>query len=231
MDGAPPVLFEDEYLLVVNKAAGMVIHPAYRNPDGTLLDALRSMPGWTAPERPSIVGRLDRLTSGIVIVARTAAVHASLQETLARDGSEKIYAALVEGVPPAWGVIDAPLAADPIDRRRRIVSPTGAPSRTVFNRIRVLHRAAGPWSLLECRLLTGRRHQIRVHLASRAWPIVGDAVYGRTLDGFPRHALHSWRAAFAHPVTGARVRVQAPLPAEFEALMSEGRLAGTSGFS
>jgi 23S rRNA pseudouridine1911/1915/1917 synthase len=216
----PPLLFEDEHLLIVNKAAGLVIHPAYRNPSGTLLDALRAMPVWTPGERPSIVGRLDKLTSGIVVVARTAAVHASLQKALARDDSEKIYAAIVEGVPPERGVIDAPLAADPADRRRRVVLPAGAPSRTAFNRIHVLDRVAGSWSFLECRLLTGRRHQIRAHLASRGWPIVGDAVYGAALAGFPRHALHSWRISFTHPITGVRVRARAPLPTEFEQLMS-----------
>jgi 23S rRNA pseudouridine1911/1915/1917 synthase len=200
------VLFEDECLLAIDKPAGVVVHPTYRNQSGTLLDALRVRePDATL----SIVGRLDKLTSGIVVVAKSALAHAALQRGW--PDAEKDYLAFVHGcVEPASGRIDLPLGADPSDRRRRIVRPDGAPSVTRFDRI--AYEVSSNRSLLRCRLLTGRRHQIRVHLAARGWPIVGDAVYGAAWPGLPRHALHAWRLALAHPATGAPLHVEAPLP-------------------
>lgn len=208
-----PVLFEDDDLLIVDKPAGLVVHPTYRNPGGTLLDALAT--------GSRIVGRLDKLTSGAVLVAKRADVHAELQRALAARESEKLYLALVHGIADERGTIDLALGADPSDRRRRIVTSGGAPSRTVFERVDAGSLADDtPTSLLQCRLLTGRRHQIRVHLAARGWPVVGDDVYGKPLEGFPRLALHAWKLRFVHPRSGEVVRVSCPLPSELVVLLT-----------
>ncbi len=216
------ILFEDDHLLVVDKPAGLVVHPAYKNRDGTLLDALLADRRWTGCQRPSVVGRLDRLTSGLVLIAKTSETHARLQRILAAADSDKIYLAVVAGIADERGVIELPLASDPADRRRRTVSIGGAASTTAFVRIDTTIGDGRARSLLACRLVTGRRHQIRVHLAARGWPIVGDAVYGEALSGFPRHALHAWRLAFTHPVTQARVSVDAPVPTDVWCLLNDG---------
>jgi 23S rRNA pseudouridine1911/1915/1917 synthase len=207
------ILFEDEWLLAIDKPAGVVVHPTYRNMSGTLLDELRIRePDATL----SVVGRLDKLTSGIVIVARSAAAHATLQRSW--PGAEKDYLAVVHGcVEPVHGEIVAALGTDPADRHRRIVRDDGAPSTTVFERLE--YDATSNRSLVRCRLVTGRRHQIRVHLASRGWPIVGDAVYGEPLEGSPRHALHAWRIALTHPGSGDRLRLEARVPRDFASLV------------
>ena len=202
------ILFEDEYLLVVNKPAGLVVHPAYKNVSGTLLDQLQARDG-SAPL--SVVGRLDKLTSGIVVVAKSGAVHAALQKFWPH--AEKDYLAVVHGrVEPERGEIDLPLGSDPADRRRRIVRPDGAPSVTRFERL--VHSTSAGRSLLRCRLVTGRRHQIRVHLAARGWPIVGDSVYGTADPTCARHALHAHRLRLRHPVTGGVLMFEAPTPQE-----------------
>jgi 23S rRNA pseudouridine1911/1915/1917 synthase len=213
----PDVLYRDEHMTVVHKPAGVVVHPTYKNPSGTLLDALRATGGYAGPdERPSIVGRLDRLTSGVVIAARTAIAHAALQRTLASEDSEKLYVAIVDGVVDAErGEIDLPLKVDPADRRRTIVAPDGARSLTRFERRLV----GNGLTVLHCRPLTGRRHQIRVHLAARGWPVVGDAVYGRARLDFPRHALHAWRVSFTDPFTGAQQMWEAPVPPAFDEMI------------
>ncbi|HWF85188.1 MAG TPA: RluA family pseudouridine synthase [Vicinamibacterales bacterium] len=239
------VLYEDEHLLALDKPAGMVVHPTYKHATGTIMNALLwRARGWPAGQRPSLAGRLDKDTSGIVLVAKTAAVHAALQRTLARTGrpsadrtgSEKVYLAVVHGrVNVARGTIDLRLARDRGDRRRVVASDTvGAPSVTHFER---LARTVGPGpgvSVLRCRLMTGRTHQIRVHLAARGWPIVGDPVYGEprwrqivdpalaaTLPAFPRQALHAWRLAFVHPITGQRLDVEAAVPADIVRLLTD----------
>jgi 23S rRNA pseudouridine1911/1915/1917 synthase len=229
------VLFEDDSLLVIDKPAGMVVHPTYRHGSGTAMNALMwHARRWPPLHRPSIVGRLDKLTSGVVVVAKTSAVHAALQRTLASGHSEKEYLAIVYGrVNVARGAIDLRLGRDRSDRRKIVASTTtGAPSLTRFER---LARAAAPdegLSLLCCALATGRTHQIRVHLAARGWPIVGDPTYGeprwsRILDQtlasalrtFARQALHASRVAFIHPVTRRRLAVHAPPPADFQRLL------------
>ena len=219
----PDVLHEDDDMLAVDKPAGIVVHPTYKNRDGTLLDAL--------PSGSRVVTRLDKWTSGVVIVAKHAAAHAVLQRALALPDAEKIYFAIVRGIPPQSGVIDAPLAPDPADRRRRIISLSGAPSVTEFDRLQSGDGVHGAVSVLRCRLRTGRRHQIRVHLASRGWPILGDTVYGEALDGVSRHALHAWRVAFTHPSTGAFVAIEAPPPQDFCSLLYSCFAEMSSGMS
>jgi len=235
------VLFEDEHLLVLDKPAGVVVHPTYRHAAGTVMNALLwHARGWPAPQRPSLVGRLDKLTSGIVVVAKTAVLHARLQRVLASALSEKDYLAVVFGrVNVARGQIELRLGRDRVDHRKVVASTTvGAKSLTRFER---LARVAAPrvgLSLLRCRLATGRMHQIRVHLAARGWPLVGDPAYGEprssaildpalaaVVDGFSRQALHAWRVAFTHPVTGQPLRVEAPLPTDFDELLTASGLA------
>jgi 23S rRNA pseudouridine1911/1915/1917 synthase len=212
------ILFEDECLIAIDKPAGLVVHPTYKNPDGTLLDELRARePDITL----SLVGRLDKLTSGIVVVAKSALVHAAMQK--AWPEAEKDYLAVVRGcVEPVSGEIDLPLGTDPEDRRRRIVRPDGASCLTRYERIE--YDSTSDRSLVQCRLLTGRTHQIRVHLTARGWPIVGDAVYGEAVPTFPRHALHAWRLSLSHPVSGTRLKIEAPVPAELTA-----QLGSTAG--
>jgi 23S rRNA pseudouridine1911/1915/1917 synthase len=232
------ILFEDEHLLALNKPAGVVMHPSYKNAAGTLHNALLwHARAWPAPQRPSLAGRLDKLTSGIVVVAKTAAVHAALQRAVA---GEKDYLAVVYGrVNVARGEIDLRLAKDRSDRRRIVASPhVGAASLTQFERLARVAAPAAGLSLLRCRLVTGRTHQIRVHLAARGWPIVGDPAYGEprwsgiadarlaaVLRAFPRQALHAWRVAVTHPVTGERLILEAPIPDDLDALMREAGLS------
>jgi 23S rRNA pseudouridine1911/1915/1917 synthase len=236
------VLFEDDHLLVVNKPAGMVVHPSHAQSDRTLMNALTWYAReWHLPaERPSIVGRLDKLTSGTVLVAKTARLHSKLQGAMATTTTEKQYLAMVYGrVTTSRGKIDVRLRRDPNDRRRMMASAIdGAPSLTEFELIARVPAPRVGIALLRCRLVTGRTHQIRVHLAARGWPIVGDPVYGKpgwsriidpvvseTLRGFPRQALHAWRLAFVHPVTMARIAIEAPVPDDMRALMQVVQLA------
>lgn len=225
------ILYEDDDLIALNKPAGMVMHPTYRHPTGTVMNALVwHARAWPAPQRPSLVQRLDKLTSGLAIVAKTKAVHAALQRTLTSGRGEKDYLAVVYGrVGVARGVIDLRLGRDKTDRRRVVASAgEGAPSRTGFERLDHARAPRVGLSLLRCRLLTGRMHQIRVHLAARGWPLVGDPAYGeprwaaiddpdlaRTLRDFPRQALHSWRIGLTHPITRDRLVVEAPPPRDF----------------
>jgi 23S rRNA pseudouridine1911/1915/1917 synthase len=188
------------------------VHPTYKNPAGTLLDALRSddLP------RPSIVGRLDKWTSGIVVVAKSAMAHAALQGALARPDAIKEYVAIVHGrVAQAAGRIDLPLRVDPADRRRVVVSEDGARSVTVFERV----RATDAFSLLSCRLQTGRRHQVRGHFAAIGHPLVGDRTYGEG-GGFTRHALHAVRLGLTLPWDGKKVCLTAPIPSDFGLLLT-----------
>jgi 23S rRNA pseudouridine1911/1915/1917 synthase len=206
------VLYEDDVVLAVNKPAGLVVHPTYKNAAGTLLDVLQ---GCDPAARFFLAGRLDRLTSGVVIAVKNRDAYVSIQR--AWPEVVKDYIAVVHGrVEPVCGDIDLRLGPDPNDRRRRTASETrGAPSLTRFERLAYSDLRSDALSLLRCRLVTGRRHQIRVHLASRGWPIVGDAVYGRPGPPlFPRQALHAWRVVLAHPVSGEPLRIEAPLPVD-----------------
>jgi 23S rRNA pseudouridine1911/1915/1917 synthase len=234
-EGPLEVLYEDEHLLAVNKAAGMVVHPTYKHPAGTLVNAvLGRARSWPPGQRPSVVGRLDKLTSGIVVVAKTAAAHAALQRVLASPQSDKVYLAVVYGlVRPPRGEMAYRLTHREGDRRRTIVSDRGAYCLTQFERVGFVAAPRGGLSLLRCRLVTGRRHQIRVHLAARGWPLVGDPVYGeprwadidepvlaQALHAFPRQALHAWRIVMTHPVTRYRLRLEAPVPNDLQALLA-----------
>jgi 23S rRNA pseudouridine1911/1915/1917 synthase len=239
------ILYEDDHLLALDKPAGVVVHPSYKNAAGTVLNALLwHARGWPTGQRPSLVGRLDKGTSGILVVARTAAIHAALQRTMASNDSEKDYLVVVYGrVKTVRGEIRLLLAHDPMDRRRMVASSSaGAPSLTRFERLAWVAAPHAGLSLLRCRLVTGRTHQIRAHLAARNWPPVGDTVYGDSrwssivdptlaaaLRAFPRQALHAWRLAFSHPVTRRRVVIEAPLPRDFEGLLAAAGLRHGAG--
>jgi 23S rRNA pseudouridine1911/1915/1917 synthase len=229
------IIYEDDYLLAINKPAGLVVHPTYKHTAGTLMNALLwHARAWPAPQRPSLVSRLDKLTSGIILVAKTAAAHTALQREMAANDSEKDYLAVVYGrVNVARGEIDFRLGTDLNDRRRVVASVTvGAPSLTRFERLARVAAPRAGLALLRCRLATGRTHQIRVHLSARGWPLVGDPTYGEprwseitdpalaaTVQAFPRQALHAWRVGFTHPLTRARVTLEAPIPGDLEALL------------
>ena len=229
------VLLEDEHLAIVDKPPGVVCHPTHAHATGTMMNALLwEAREWPAPQRPSLVGRLDKWTSGLLLVAKTAVVHAALQRALADPGSIKEYLALVYGdVRPERGQISLRLSRDRVDRRRVAASTsTGAFSLTTYERVAAIEAPDTTLSLLRCRLGTGRTHQIRVHLAARGWPIVGDPVYGEprwgavadptvsaALAGFPRQALHASRVAFQHPVTGERIDVESPPPDDMRRIL------------
>jgi 23S rRNA pseudouridine1911/1915/1917 synthase len=207
------IVYEDEHLLVVDKAPGVVVHPARAHPDSTLAQLLAPLTGGGEPERAGIVHRLDRDTSGLLVVSRTEVAHRRLQAALARRAIEREYLALVEGRPPARsGTIEAPIGRHPRVRTRMTVggaSPREA--RTHFT----LERMLPDSSLLRVRLETGRTHQIRVHLRAIGHPVCGDPEYGTAgLFGLERQFLHATRLAFEHPLTGARVEAHSPLPAD-----------------
>jgi 23S rRNA pseudouridine1911/1915/1917 synthase len=213
------IAYEDEYLLVVDKDAGVVVHPARGHTEGTLSQLLAGSAAGGDPARAGIVHRLDRDTSGLLLVARSESVHAALQRALQRREIEREYLALVRGRPPArTGTIEAPIGRDARVRTRMAVGGAHArEARTHFE----LDRALPDTSLLRLRLETGRTHQIRVHLQAIGHPVVGDPEYGDGGDqlGLRRQFLHAARLAFAHPVGGARVEIRSPLPADLDAAL------------
>ncbi len=216
------VLYEDDDLLAVNKPAGLVVHPSYKNTNGTLMNGLLTYAhAWPAGSAPGLLGRLDKLTSGVLIVTKRAEIQTALQRAMAARRIDKDYLAIVRGKPaPARGTIDLALDRDPWDRRRITVTDRGGqPSVTRYERV----STANGFSLVRCRLITGRTHQIRVHLSAKQWPIVGDAVYGGAAaePKFPRQALHSWRIALRQPKTGRELVIEAPLPDDMRALAAE----------
>ena len=205
--------YEDEHLLVVDKPAGLVVHPAPGHAGGTLVQALAGRAaGGEAPERPGIVHRLDRDTSGLLVVARTDDAYRRLRKLVRRRALEREYLALVRGRPQSWrGRIDAPIGRDRSDPLRRSLD-TDSPREAIthFEVERLLPRHA----LLRVRLETGRTHQIRVHLAAIGLPVVGDREYGVADSELGRQFLHAARLAFEHPFTGERVDTESPLPPE-----------------
>lgn len=205
------VLYEDDAVVAVAKPPGMVVHPTYKNWSGTLLNGLLAR-----YQEPRIVTRLDRDTSGLVLVALGADMHARMQRDSIAGRMKKEYLAVVCGTPvPASGSIAAPLARSADDRRRVVVDPSGQASLTKYEVISIGEGVA----LVRCRLMTGRTHQIRVHLASIGHPVVGDTVYGTPHEGVPRQALHAWRVAFPHPTTRARLEIEAGLPPDLQPLL------------
>ena len=213
------VLYRDDAIAVVNKPAGMVVHPSYKQLAGTLLSAVLWQIRGRDDLQPGIVTRLDKDTSGLVLVALRPEVHALMQRDGAAGRISKTYLAVVCGCPePAAGRIRFPLVRDPEDRRRMVVSPAGAPSETLYEVVSRLPPDNGVESLVRCEPVTGRTHQIRAHLAAAGWPIVGDRVYGRGDRRIGRQALHAYRVALLHPLTRQRLELEAPVPSDMQAL-------------
>lgn len=215
------ILYEDEAVAAINKPAGLVVHAGAGRAAGTLVNALLHRYGELSEGgdalRPGIVHRLDKGTSGVILVARTDAAHRSLAQQFASRTVEKVYLALVEGrVAPEEGVIDQPIERDPV-RRTRMTARTGR-GRAALTEYRVLQHLER-FTLLEVRIRTGRTHQIRVHLASIGHPVAGDTLYGAAarpagLEPPGRPWLHAWRIGFTSPATGERLLVEAPVPEE-----------------
>ncbi len=218
------VLHEDDDLLVVDKPAGLVVHPAAGNWRGTLMNGLlHHRPALARLPRAGIVHRLDRETSGLLVVAKTERAFASLSAQLADRSMGRRYLALVAGAIAARGTVDAPIGRDPVSRIRMAVvdAGRGKPARTHYERLALGRLDARDVSLVECRLESGRTHQIRVHLRSIGHPLVGDALYGGTaLGGFERQALHAWRLALRHPVDDRTRQWCSPLPDDLRMLCS-----------
>jgi 23S rRNA pseudouridine1911/1915/1917 synthase len=220
------VLHEDADLIVVDKPAGLVVHPAPGHPGGTLVNALLhrcgDLAGIGGVLRPGIVHRLDRGTSGVMVAAKSDAAHASLAAQFHDHSVERVYLALVRGAPSAAeGRVERPIGRHPRDRKRMSVGGTAPRRAATAWRVRERFAARG-CALLEVRPETGRTHQIRVHLAASGLPIVGDPVYGRARRGelpIERPALHAAVLGFTHPRSGARLRFEAPLPADFRAAL------------
>lgn len=217
---AVPVLHEDEWLLVADKPAGMPVHPSRGHSSGTLVHALLGH-GLAGGEefRPGVVHRLDKDTSGLLVVAKSAEVHRQLVAMMRRRAIDRRYLALVHGgFAAANGTIEAPVGRDPV--RRRSMAVGGMAARQARTHFHVLERL-GDYTLVEVRLETGRTHQIRVHFLAIGHPVAGDPTYGRRdALGLGRQFLHSHRLTFEHPVTGAEVDVEAPLPADLEAALA-----------
>ncbi|MBX7458070.1 RluA family pseudouridine synthase [Qipengyuania sp. 1NDH17] len=230
------VVFEDEHLLVVNKPAGMVVHPAAGNPDGTLVNALLfhcegQLSGINGVARPGIVHRIDKDTSGLLVVAKSDAAHEGLAKQFADHSITRRYLAVCAGHPnPPSGSVSGRIGRSDKDRKKMAVLPDtstrGKHAVTHFETVRLLDHAA----LLECRLETGRTHQVRVHCASIGHPLLGDPVYGRTPKPlrallqqlqFARQALHAARLGFIHPISGESLDFCAELPADMAELIDE----------
>jgi 23S rRNA pseudouridine1911/1915/1917 synthase len=220
-----PVLYEDEHLIVLDKPAGLVVHPGAGVGKGTLAGQLLTLgaSGGPDPERPGIVHRLDRDTSGLLVVARSDEAHSALQAAIRQRNVERLYLALVRGHPRSrTGRIEAPIGRDRRDPTKRSLDtnePREAVTRFEVRELLTEH------ALLDVRLETGRTHQIRVHLAAIDLPVAGDAQYGVRGDlGLVRQFLHAHRLSFRHPVTGAEMDVVSPLPSELETALEAARV-------
>jgi len=236
------LVYQDDDVLVVNKPAGLVVHPGAGNPRGTLVNALLHFdPRLAELPRAGIVHRLDKDTSGLMVVARSLRAHASLVEQLSERRVHRQYVAVVVGPMIAGGTVDAPIGRHPTDRIRQAVVKEGQGREAITHyRVRERFRAH---TVIECRLETGRTHQIRVHMSHVRHPLVGDPLYGgsyrqpkgataelaEALRGFKRQALHAERLEFEHPVDGRTISTQAPIPADMLALVAALR-ADTAAF-
>jgi 23S rRNA pseudouridine1911/1915/1917 synthase len=236
------VLFEDSHILVLDKPAGLVVHPAVGHRDGTLVNALlhRSRE-WAGPaDRPGLVHRLDKDTSGLLVIAKTDEAMTKLARGMKERLFEKEYLAVVYGSPAVRkGRVDLGILRDPRDRKRMAASKSaGRPSTTVYELLGESSGSRSGLSLLRCRLVTGRTHQIRVHLKAIHLPVVGDPVYASTrwkgirdealreaCRTFPRQALHSWRLSFAHPATGEALSFAAPVTDDIRRLLAAASVA------
>ncbi len=221
------ILYEDDQLLIVNKPAGMVVHPAAGHETGTLVHALlahctqngsTSLSGIGGVQRPGIVHRLDKDTSGAIMVAKTDAAHQHLQAQIAAKTARRDYLAIVYGKPSTpEGTVDQPIGRHPRDRKRMAIVPIADGGRRAITHWRIQERL-GNYTLMHFQLETGRTHQIRVHAAAQGWPIVGDPLYsrGRSIGvNLTGQALHAWRLQVQHPQTQAQIQVEAPLPPSF----------------
>ncbi|HPF23586.1 MAG TPA: RluA family pseudouridine synthase [Hyphomonas sp.] len=248
------ILFEDEHLIVINKPAGMAVHPAPGSPDGTLVNALLfhcrgQLSGIGGVERPGIVHRIDKLTTGILVAAKTEAAHLGLSALFGNHDIERIYVAVTRGAPrPSADTIDEHIARSHADRKKMAIvrNPEAGGGRHAITHYRTVEtfgiREKGTFypaaALVECQLETGRTHQIRVHMAHIGTPLVGDPVYGRhkgvsalgtgpghdlgveTARAFPRQALHAAVLGFVHPITKEALRFEAPLPEDMSGLVA-----------
>lgn len=230
-DIALEIVHEDEHLLVVDKPAGMVVHPAAGNFDGTLVNALLHhcagrLSGIGGVARPGIVHRIDKDTSGLLVVAKTDVAHEGLAAQFARHSIDRRYLSITSGIPiPVAGTIDAPLARSSANRKKIAIVGEGRGKRAVTH-YRIVEPLKGA-ALVECRLETGRTHQVRVHMASIGHPLLGDPVYGRVRNeqreilkrlNFHRQALHAAELGFVHPVTKAKLSFKSALPSDIQEL-------------
>jgi 23S rRNA pseudouridine1911/1915/1917 synthase len=230
-DIALDIVFEDDHLLIVDKPAGLVVHPAAGNPDGTLVNALLHhcagrLSGIGGVARPGIVHRIDKDTSGLMVVAKTDRAHEGLAKQFAVHSIDRRYKAIVAGRPnPPSGSIDAPLARSPANRKKVAIVQSGKRAVTHYRMLQPLREAA----LVECRLETGRTHQVRVHMTSIGNPLLGDPVYGRTKPAhrqlletlrFRRQALHAAHLGFIHPVKSNALSFDSELPADMQELFT-----------
>ena len=218
------IVYEDDDVIVVNKPVGLVVHPAPGHPDGTLVNALLyhcgdSLSGINGEKRPGIVHRIDRDTSGLIIVAKNDAAHLALAAQLEDHTLARVYECVVQGnLREDSGTIDAPIARNPNDRKKMAVVPGG---RRAVTHYRVLARYNG-YTYVECRLETGRTHQIRVHMSYSGHPLLGDTVYrGKAEKGLAGQCLHARQLTFVHPRTGERMTVECPLPDWFTAILNK----------
>jgi len=227
-DIAIPVVYSDRWLVVIAKPAGLVVHPAPGHTSGTVVNALLARAGATPlpgeTMRPGIVHRLDAGTSGLMIVATDAEAFDELRRMMAAREVARTYLALVEGTPPPSGEIDAPVGRSPKHRKKMAVVAGGRDARTSYRRVEALPDTA----LVEVRPLTGRTHQIRVHLSAAGYPIVGDAVYGRNRKlahalGLERPFLHAAKLAFSHPITREPIELEEPLPEDLRNALEAAR--------
>ena len=224
------VVFEDDAIIVINKPAGLVVHPAAGNWSGTLLNGLlHRWPALTGVPRAGIVHRLDKDTSGLMVVAKTLAVHTDLVRQLQARTVHREYLALVWGTPNPSGTVDASMGRHPRDRIKMAVldNLSAKPAITHFERVASGLLDRRPVSLMRCRLETGRTHQIRVHMLSIGFALVGDALYGKAhlVSVFPRQALQACRLGLVHPVSGEEVEWQIPLAADFAGLIADAGIA------
>jgi 23S rRNA pseudouridine1911/1915/1917 synthase len=231
------IVFEDESLIVINKPAGLVVHPAPGNPDNTLVNALlahcgESLQGIGGVRRPGVVHRIDKNTSGLLVAAKTQKAHTGLATLFAAHDIDRIYDAFVWGAPlPPKGRVSGAIGRSPYNRKKMaVVTRGGKDAETIYTTITAFGSAAAH---MRCTLTTGRTHQIRVHLTSRGHPLIGDTTYGgaqtkklreftaagsASIRAFPRQALHAATLGFLHPITGARHQFECPLPEDLEML-------------